>query len=224
MGDMRFLAGNVRGNELTMSTFNGNVANVVHATVSKDGKKMKGKLSMYDAFVDEFTAEKVPDFDLASPTRMKKGKKQLSIPELKGYKGKPVIVTVMATWCPICNDFTPFLSKLYGDYHPKGLEVLMLAYDLSEDEKSNAEKIEEFKKKYSITWEIQQRPTTPQTWLPNMPPEIEGWMGFPVIAWVRPDGSVYKVYSGYYGPAAQPEHDEINRQFTQWTDELLAGK
>lgn len=224
LGDFRFMTGNVRGDKVLLSTFNGNVANLIDAKLTDGGKKMKGTINMQNVWIEPFTAEKVDDFELANPVHMKKGKKTISVPELKKYKGKPVVLKIFATWCPICNDAAPFFTQLYSDYHPKGLEMLSVAYDLTEDEKVLKEKVARYKDIHKVTWEVSEVTTTPQEWAGDMPPEVEGWLGFPVIAWIRPDGTVYKVYGGYYGPAAQPEHEKINAQFRQWTDELLAGK
>jgi peroxiredoxin len=49
--------------------------------------------------------------------------------QLSSYKGKPTIVIFILTTCPHCQKTVGFLSKLYAEYHPRGLEVIASAID-----------------------------------------------------------------------------------------------
>src|SRR5262249_34747157 len=153
-----------------------------------------GVMSMQNVWNEKFTAKKVGDYQFISKVRMKKGKQTITLQGLEKYKGKPTMAIVFATWCPSCNDAYPFFTQLYAKYHPQGLEVLGVAFDLSEDEKSNRAELDKFRAKHKIPWELLQEPCTPDTWAKTMPPEVEGWDGFPVVALVRPNGTVQTVF------------------------------
>ncbi|HEX2690572.1 MAG TPA: TlpA disulfide reductase family protein [Kofleriaceae bacterium] len=213
LGDLRFLSGNVRGKKLSLSQFNGNSANLVFAKVSPDGKTMSGLISMQNVWNEKFTAKKVDDYQFVNKVRMKKGKQTLTLQGLNKYKGKPTLALIFATWCPSCNDAHPFFTRLYAKYHPQGLEVLGVAFDLSEDEKSNLAEIDKFRAKHKIPWELLQEPCTPDTWAKTMPPEVEGWDGFPVVALIRPDGTVQTVFGGWFGPATGTEGEKLRTWF-----------
>lgn len=228
-GDLRFLAGNVIGDELHMSQYNGNSINLVSAHIAADGKTMKGVISMYNQWQDPFTAKKDDSFHYESPVHLAKGKNKITIPALtkvagepvlKRYAGKkPLVVFIFATWCPICNDAAPYfveLHKKYGD----NVAFLSLAYDLSDDQKKNAAEIERFRKKYNVDWDVMQVPTTPEKWADDMPQEIKDWEGFPVSVFINRDGTVHAVYGGWFGPATGDENVEIKAQFADWIEDI----
>ncbi len=223
LGDARFLAGNVHGTKLGLSQFNGNSANLVLAELSPDGKTMKGLLSMQNVWNETFTAEKLAGYHFVNKVHLKAGKTSLSLAGLAKYKGKPTLAIIFATWCPSCNDAHPFFKELYTKYHSKGLEVLGVSYELSEDRKANQAQIDSFRKKYDVPWELLQVPCTPETWAKAMPPELENWDGLPIIALIRADGTVYTVFGGWFGPATGAEGERLKVWLEDATKSLLAG-
>jgi thiol-disulfide isomerase/thioredoxin len=223
LGDIRFLAGNLRGGKLAVSTFNGNAANLVLADISADGTSMSGIMSMQNVWNEKFTAKKVDDYPFVNKVHLQAGKHTVSLLGLDKYKGKPTLALIFATWCSSCNDAFPYFKQLYTTYHPKGLEVLGVAYDLSTDEKMNLAQLAAFRDKYKIPWEQLQVPCTPETWPKRMPPEIEGWDGLPIILLVRPDGTVETIFGGWFGPATGAENDKLRTWFEAATKQLVEG-
>lgn len=221
LGDLRFLAGNVRGRKVFLSTFNGNSANLVRAEISEDGTRLTGEISMYNVWNEKFTAEKVEgDFEREDGVHLKEGETTVSAPILKKYQGKPVLLIFFATWCPSCNDATPFIVDLYDEYEDEGVEFVSLAYELSEDQEENRRQIRTFRKKYGVSWETKQVPTTPQEWPETMPPELAGWDGLPIFVFIRRDGTVHATYGGWYGPAAPEENEQVKARFKRWMAEI----
>ncbi len=45
---------------------------------------------------------------------------------LQAYRGTPVIISFMASWCPCSNESVPFLEEAYRRYHPSGTEFLLI--------------------------------------------------------------------------------------------------
>lgn len=67
-------------------------------------------------------AVSMPDFSLPSAVD---GKMVSS----KDYKGKVLLVTFFATWCPPCMQEVPSLMELNKELGPKGFAVLALSVD-----------------------------------------------------------------------------------------------
>ena len=48
---------------------------------------------------------------------------------LDQYRGKPLLVTMWATWCEPCRDEYPMLNELARQYAPQGLRVVGISFD-----------------------------------------------------------------------------------------------
>jgi len=50
---------------------------------------------------------------------------------LSSYKGKVVILSFWATWCPSCKDEMPKFNKLHNEMKSRGIEILAISSDYS---------------------------------------------------------------------------------------------
>lgn len=223
LGDIRFLAGNIHGGKLALSQFNGNAANLVLADVAPDGRTMSGTMSMQNVWNEKFTAQKVDDYHFVNKVHLKEGKQTVTLKGLDKYRGKPTLAIIFATWCSSCNDAYPVFKQLYATYHAQGLEVLGVAYDLTDDDKANQAQLDSFRAQHQIPWELLEVPCTPETWASAMPPEIEGWDGLPITLLVRPDGTVQTVFGGWFGPATGAEGEQLRKSFEASIREMVAS-
>lgn len=66
--------------------------------------------------------------------------------KLSGFRGKPVVLTIWATWCPSCRAEFPELSALYRRLHKDGLEAL--AVNERDQETSDAD-VQKFLAEYA---------------------------------------------------------------------------
>jgi thiol-disulfide isomerase/thioredoxin len=217
------MSGEMQGDKLMLSYFNGNTANLVTATVANDGKTMKGVMSFQGVWNEPFTATKIEHQDWANRVQLKPSKKKFELAQIKKYEGKPLVVVFGATWCPGCNDMVPYLVTLEEKYRGKNIQFLTLAYDLSMEKPDLERELAKFRAKYKVPWEMVAMTTTPEHWKRDMPPEILNWDGFPITAFIKPDGTVHAIYGGWFSPAAGPENAKLKAQFEKWASELVSS-
>jgi thiol-disulfide isomerase/thioredoxin len=140
------------------------------------------------------------------------------------FRGKVVLVDIMGTWCPNCHDETPLLVDLYKKYHADGLEIVMLAYEYTDDAARNARQIEIFRKKYGIEFPILMAGTTAEGEIARTLPQLVGFGAYPTTIFVGRDGRVRKIHAGFSGPATGERFPAVKKEMEDLARELLAEK
>lgn len=236
-GDYRFLEGSVAGDKLYLSCFDGGHAYLFTAIIKDDRTIADGKMYSGLTGTDTWTAVKDPNAKLPDPfalTALKPGYKKLqfSFPDVNGkkvslsdarFKNKVVIVEMMGSWCPNCMDEAGFMVNYYKKYHPRGVEVVALAYERTTDfNRSKASLLRE-KEHFNIQYPILVTGFTPGRGESSKSlPMLSNFMGFPTTIIIDKKGDVRKIYTGFSGPGTGNYYTEFVNQFEKLTDDLLA--
>jgi peroxiredoxin len=234
-GDHRFLAGEVHGDELRLSRFDGASAYLYHASIDEDGR-LVGEYWSGMTGHQRFTAERDVDATLDTSgvaTGMKDPSEQLqfSFPDLDGrtislsdpqFAGKVVIVTLAGSWCPNCHDEAAFLAALYRECHAQGLEIVSLMFEHFGDFEQAAAATRRFRDKFGIEYATLIAGTSDRDDAAQALPQLNGVFAYPTTIWVDRTGRVRKIHAGFAGPATGWHHDELVAEFTAFTRELLA--
>ncbi|WP_457573548.1 TlpA disulfide reductase family protein [Desulfolithobacter sp.] len=101
------------------------------------------------------------------------------------YKGKALLVTFFATWCPPCRQEIPTLKKLNEEFGPRGFAVVALSVDEG-GPKVVAKLMEQEKINYTVL--MADRKTAD---------DFGGISGIPTSFLVNKKGQVVKKYPGY---------------------------
>lgn len=120
-----------------------------------------------------------PGFDLADTSG-----KAVS---LSDFRGRPVILSFWATWCPACKEELPVLDRLYRRYKNQGLMVLAVSID-------------EGGRKAVLPYLASHPLSFPVLLGDEKTSRRYGVAGLPVLFIVGPDGRVVRKYQG---PAPQ---------------------
>lgn len=125
-----------------------------------------------------WAATRMPPFALAS---VRNGE----IVDSETFKGKVLLLTFFATWCPPCAEEVPVLVKLQDELGDAGFSVIGLSVD-----QQNPEIVASFVKKRSINYPVllAEAETTS---------DFGGVYGIPVAFLVNKSGNVVKKYTGY---------------------------
>jgi thiol-disulfide isomerase/thioredoxin len=226
-GDLRFLAGTARGQSFSISTFDGASAYLIRGHIGADGR-MHGELISGSGAPDPFVADQSEDFDVVDPlqrVRVTSTEKRLDLAPLRAsrYTDKAIIVELFGTWCSNCNDLAPLLAELHREHGAEGLEVLSLAYEISEDEKYTRERVAAYKERHGVSWEVLIPTGTPGELLSAGPAKLTPIGGVPVTIFFNRNRTIRAVYTGFWGPATGPSHQKAIDTFRQLTRDIVAS-
>lgn len=233
-GDYRYLAGQVRGNEFTLSTFDG--AHAFLFTGKASGNSITdGNFWSGTSWHQTWSA--VRDANVTLPdaytrTWLKPGynRFEFEFPDLNGepvsidderFDGKVLVITLAGTWCPNCHDEARFMAPLYEKYRDDGLEVVALMYEHFEDAELAAEQVRAFRKKFGIEYETLLAGISAKTEAADTLPALNTVLAFPTTIFVDRSGRVRKIHTGFNGPATGEHYEALTEEITTFVEELL---
>jgi thiol-disulfide isomerase/thioredoxin len=227
-GNVVYLAGNGRGKEIRLSSLIGLSIYSISAEVDAKKKTLTGKWvsGPHLAWRETFKASRTSDFDVEVSVKTAKRDQTLSMPQLAGYAGKPLIVEVGGSWCDACKHAAEALRDIYGRYHDRGLEIVSLTYEFTDDTAYNKRQAETFKKTYQIPWEvISVDGDTEKAW-EVIPQGIEGVdaSAFPLTLFVRRDGTIHAIHASFAGPENAKEHKRWVEEYERGAAAIVGGK
>jgi len=234
-GDHRFLAGEVKGDELFLSRFDGASAFLYKARVAEDGALI-GDFWSGTTSHQAFHAERNPDAVLDTSgveTALKDPavKLEFTFPDLDQrpvslsdpqFQGKVVIVTLAGSWCPNCHDEAAFLARLYRDLRDEGLEVVSLQFEHFGNFAPAAAATRRFRDKLGIEYTTLIAGTSDRDEAAKALPQLTGVYAFPTTIWLDRTGTVRKIHAGFSGPATGEHYTRLIGEFADFTRQLLA--
>jgi thiol-disulfide isomerase/thioredoxin len=234
-GDYRYLEGYSAFGKFMVSCFDGSHA-FLFTAVKKGDSLLNGHFYSGMHGHENWVAVKDDSFQLRNPdslTFLKPGYsgidfsfkntegKYVSLKDDK-FKNKVVIIQLMGTWCPNCMDETRFLSSFYNKYNSKGLEVVSLAFERTNDFAKAVNNVERSKKRFHAEYEFLVTMKTGKDQASEALPMLSQVMAFPTTIYIDKKGNVRKIYTGFYGPATGAEYDKFVEETTLFTEKLLA--
>jgi peroxiredoxin len=234
-GDHRYLAGQVKGDELYLSTFDGAHVFLYKAKIAADGS-LDGDWWSGLAFHEKWTgkrdaAAQLPD--AYGVTAMRTGVKNFdfAFPDLSGktvsskdpqFRGKVLIVALAGSWCPNCHDEAAFLAPLYKDYHGKGLEIVSLQFEHFGDFERAAEATQRFRQHYGIEYTTLIAGVSDKDEAAKKLPMLKSFVAFPTTVFIDRKGNVRNIHTGYTGPATGDHYVQFVNEVKSTLDQLLA--
>lgn len=233
-GDYGFLAGNLRGDELLLSNFDGAHAFLITAKLQLDGT-LAGDFWSRDAFHDTWTAKKDPNAQLPDAFEMTKGVNNADLakcafPGLDGklrsladleLSGKARVIEVFGTWCPNCHDASDYLADLYRRMHSRGLSVVGLAFELTGDLKRDTEQVKTFAGLHKVEYPLLIAGVSDREKASAALPMLEELRAYPTLIVLDREGKVRAVYTGFSGPATGDAYKAFQIKFESLIEELL---
>lgn len=235
-GDYRYLEGDVNeAATFRLSCFDG--AHAFLFTGSFTGTdSIVGNFYSGSHWHEPWVAQRNEKFELRNPdslTHLKPGftKVDFSFKNLEGknvsladekFRNKVVIIQLMGSWCPNCMDETKFLAPFYDKYKSKGLEVVGLAFEKTDDFNKAVSNVSRTKKRFSVNYELLITEKTGKDQASEALPMLNKVMAFPTTIYIDKKGVVRKIYTGFYGPATGNSYTKYVEQTALFVEKLLA--
>ncbi|RRA98949.1 peroxiredoxin family protein [Larkinella rosea] len=233
-GDYRYLEGNVVGDSLLLSTFDGTHLYLFKARRKPDNTLVGGYWSGesgYESWTARFDPKaKLPD--ATSLTYLKPGYKTIAFtfPDLKGkpvsltdarFKNKVVVVQILGSWCPNCMDETNFLSPWYKKNKNRGVEIVGLAYEKSAELAESAPKIQRMIDRFKIDYPVVLAGTNVKSEASKTLPMLNQVVGFPTMIVIDKKGTVRQIHTGFTGPGTGNYYDAFVEEYNRLIDKLV---
>jgi thiol-disulfide isomerase/thioredoxin len=227
-GDYRFLEGKVFDSSFVLSAFDGEHAYLFRGKLGKN-KRIKGEFFSGKTGYRSFSGTFDPNAKLRDPyalTYLKEGYEtfEIEFPDLNGnkvslnderFKNKAVVIQILGTWCPNCMDETEFLSNWYNKRKIRDIEIVGLAFEAKNDFDYAAKRLNIFKKKYNIKYEILFCGLSGTKSASEALPMLNKVMSFPTTIFLNKKHQLVKIHTGFNGPGTGKYYEEFIESFNQ---------
>lgn len=236
-GDYRYLSGSLQADSLFLSNFDGDNAKLVKAVIRPDGT-LEGALWSGVKGYKSWTAKADPGARLPDTTKLtfvKPGFDSLSFsfPDADGknvsfgdplFKNKVVIIQILGSWCPNCMDETNFLSPWIKKNRYRGVEVVGLAFEHSDDLKVSGPKLRKMKSRFDLDYPVLLAGTNTNEATAKALPMLNKVMSYPTTILVDKKGKVRQIHTGFSGPGTGAYYEQFVEDFNGVIDKLISEK
>jgi thiol-disulfide isomerase/thioredoxin len=233
-GDHRYLDGQVRGEELQLSTFAGGLAYLYRLKVDETGQLVgdywQGLASHERVRAQRNSAATLEGAGPRTTLTGETNRLDFTFRDVDGnpvslsderFRGKVVLVTLGGTWCPNCHDETMFLAPFYEEYREKGFEIIALMFERHAQFEKAAKAVRGYRNDLGIEYTTLIAGTADDE-AGKALPTLSGIYGYPTTILIDKRGEVRDIHTGFSGPATGDAYREFVREFREQVDALLA--
>jgi len=232
-GDYRFLQGKKVKDKLWLSCFDGSHLFYFEGTCRNDSI-VDGSFFSGIHWSEPWEARKNDQASLRDPDSLTyilpgSGPFQFSATDFDGklmqfdmssFKNKVTVVQIFGSWCPNCSDESLFLEGLHEEYKDKGLQVIPVAFERSNDLNENIEVIKSHVSDLKVNYPVFIGGNKSDAG--KVFPMLNKVMSFPTILILDKRGQVRKIHTGFYGPSTGDYYLHYTDRLEMFISQLLA--
>lgn len=233
--DQRYLAGEVRDEQVRLSRFDGGAAVLYVAKLDSNGNLVGEAWTDRDGS-RRFVAKRDPDADvdataIATQLRNPEAGFEFAFRDLDGrtvtssdprFRDNVLLVTLAGSWCPNSHDEAALLVNLDRKYRPRGLAVVSLMFEQHAEFERAVAAIGRFREAHRIEYPTLVAGRMEKPLASAALPQLDAVRAYPTALFIDRTGRVRKIHTGFAGPATGVRHELLVQEFEQTIEALLA--
>jgi thiol-disulfide isomerase/thioredoxin len=132
------------------------------------------------------------------------------------------IIQIFGSWCPNCYDEHVFYKELYADYHNRGLNIIPIAFERTNDFAKNVASVKNQFEEIGILYPAYIGGKASKTEASEKFPMLNKIISFPTSIYLDKKGKVRKIHTGFYGPGTGVYYESYTRETRIFLEQLLA--
>jgi len=232
-GDHRYLAGSLDGERLRLSCFDGAHAFLFDARLTEG--KLAGQFWSGGGAGQAWSAERDPEARLADPWQATQADTRIPLellvyPDLDGVPhalgeylldARALVLVLMGSWCPNCHDELRDLAELDRRHRARGLRIVGLAFEHKGEFARDAAQVRRARERHGLEFPLLLAGASDKRRAREAFPLLTELVAFPTTLFVRRDGTLRALHTGYAGPGTGAEHERQRAEFEARIVELL---
>lgn len=229
-GDHRYLEGNMQGDSLKLSVFDGSHAWLYLAKINSES--LEGMFFSGNHYKAPFRARRNDTIALRDPAHITRveGDVSFNLPDCDSniiqrsddrFRKKVIIHQIMGTWCPNCMDESVFLDSVYTSRKEEGLEVIGFAFERSPEFHKAIPGLRRTITRLGLHYPVVYAGQADKERLKIVFPGLQDFISYPTTIVTNRDGKVVYVHAGFSGPATGEAWNQYQRNFSALLDKLL---
>jgi thiol-disulfide isomerase/thioredoxin len=233
-GDYRYLQGYAHADSAKLSGFNGGTAYLVNFE-KVDTNNIKGNITYLSGSQESFTAYRNPNATLDNAKAISSVKQigagfPFQAQNLDGelvnqnnslFAGKTLLIQISGSWCPNCMDETRYFTELHNKYQPKGLEIVSVYFEYSDDFAKSVAAIRRTQKNLNVPYTMLLGGKVSAENVQKVFTNLQNFYAYPTSVLVNKDGQVVHIYTGFSGPGTGKYFQTYKEEFENSLIEIL---
>jgi thiol-disulfide isomerase/thioredoxin len=234
-GDYGLLIGDASGGKFQLNRFTGWQAMAI--TLQQNAGNWTGNYYFLNDKPRAFTLEARTDLDVPAPAE-----KQTSIKDphaaftFEGispsgetirssdnrFKGKPLIVDIMGTWCHNCQDEAPVLQQVQAQHAKDGLVVVAISFEIMDDAEAGKKNLKLYQDRLGLTYTLLYCGSMDDANVnQRLHTQLNNFFAYPTTLFIGRDGKVKAIHTGFKGPGTGEEFQSQIRDLNEMAARLV---
>jgi len=133
----------------------------------------------------------------------------------------PTIIEVFGSWCPNCHDAADYLAELQETYRNRGLRVVGLAFELTDDLDRSVKQVRLYQKRHGAQWPVLVAGLADKALASEALPVLDRIRSFPTAIFIDANGTVRGVHTGFTGPATGDANLQMRAEYDAVIEAML---